>query len=477
MTRQPPELLKRALLALIGQLGFYGLGGGLVLGLLAIPWAQARYQHGPGPGGLIAGVAALVVAVALLPRSRPNEIHGLRLEQQEQPRLFALLERVSARVGVPLPDEIWLVPEANAFIGRAGRLRRTRRMGLGFGLMQVLDEDELSTVIGHELGHARGGDVALGPWVLGTRNAIQGTLERLDGEGISLHLPFQWYGRWFMRATLAVSRAQELAADGVAASVAGPAVAGSALQRVHAHGPLWDAYWRSEVVPLLLRGHLPPLAEGFRLFLGTPKMAALAAELSTREHQARTEAGDSHPALPERLAALRAAGDPPVVREGSASDLLDGDLERPLVLSVLVGPGGTSPKVAPLRWEDAGEDVYLAALRADLAPFDATLGKIGAPMMAEILRQPARWLAALRPPGPNMLSEEAQRRRLISMLSGRLTLLLKGAGWRASALPGEAIRMHRADEQVEPQAEVLALAAGEVSEAGWRARVMGWGLG
>ena len=472
MSALQPGLARRAAFALVGQLCFYGLGVGLVLALLAIPWAQARYQHGPNLLGMLAVPLAGLVGWAMLPPLRRPEIHGLRLSREQHAALFALLDRVSANVGVPLPEEVWLVPDANAFIGRVSALGRRRRLGIGLGLLQILDHDELSSVIGHELGHARGGDVALGPWILGTRNAIHVALDRLRSEAAILHLPFLWYGRWYLRASLSVSRAQELAADAVAASVAGQDAAGRALKRIHEQGPLWDAYWRNEVIPLLERRRLPPLGEGFKGFLSAEGVSVAAARLAEQEWTAETSVEDSHPALAERLRELglvAPAGTPGPV----AASLLSAEDHDRLARSLLVG----EVTLTPVAWMDVGEAVRVPVLRAELEPYRERLAPLGAVALGAVISDPAPWLKLLRPPGPMLLSEEAQRRRLISILGAHLVLLFARGGWRIMDLPGEPLAAVRGEERVLPFKEVARLADEPAARGEWKARAAAWGIG
>jgi Zn-dependent protease with chaperone function len=220
------------------------------------------------------------------------------------------VRKVADELGEPLPDAMYIAHDVNAAVTEEKRLLGARRRILivGLPLLDVLSPAELRGVIAHEFGHYVGGDTRVGPWIWRTRAAIGRTLEDLhddDSWGRRLiQLPFEWYGKLFLRITAAVSRREEFAADRIAARVAGDEAQAAALRRIHVAGPAFDAYFSDEVLPLLQAGRRPPLARGFSHFMG-----AEGVQEATRRHtealrEEETDAYASHPTLRERLAAL-----------------------------------------------------------------------------------------------------------------------------------------------------------------------------
>jgi Zn-dependent protease with chaperone function len=111
----------------------------------------------------------------------------------------------------------------------------------------MLSERELRSVIAHELGHYAGGDTRLGPWI-------------------------------------------QIAA----------------LRRIRAYGAAFDGYWMNEVVPVLNAKRRPPIAEGFSRFIADDGIERQANEILERElAEGTTSPYDSHPSLPERIAAVQ----------------------------------------------------------------------------------------------------------------------------------------------------------------------------
>ena len=86
---------------------------------------------------------------------------GARPVTREQlPRLYAVMERLSAKMNLPLP-KLYVVPEAapNAFA--TGRNPRHASVAVTEGLLQLMDDEELEGVIAHELSHVRNYDILI----------------------------------------------------------------------------------------------------------------------------------------------------------------------------------------------------------------------------------------------------------------------------------------------------------------------------
>src|SRR5689334_17074889 len=247
------SLASRAILALALAIGFYVLAIGIALGLLGAVYAELVYANEilikPT---IFAVIGAILILWSILPRIDRFTAPGPQLHADAQPELFALISEVAAKTGQPMPREVYLIPEVNAWVMQRGGLAgigSRRVMGIGLALLQSVEVEHLRAILAHEFGHYHGGDTALGPWIYKTRMAIGRTIQNLSRS--SLHKPFLWYGNFFLRVTQAISRAQELAADKLAATVAGARTTIDALTAVHRAGAAYDAYWSSEVLPVL----------------------------------------------------------------------------------------------------------------------------------------------------------------------------------------------------------------------------------
>lgn len=183
-------------------------------------------------------LGALVILASIIPRRRRFVPPGPVLTEAAAPGLFHELGSISEATAVPLPAQVYAVLEVNAGVARVGGflgVGAREILLVGLPLMAVLTVSELRSVLAHEFGHYHGGETKLGPVIYRTRQAMMRTLSGLEiGGTLSVvRMPFVMYARTFMRITQAVSRRQELDADRMAATVAGPASAQSAVRKIH----------------------------------------------------------------------------------------------------------------------------------------------------------------------------------------------------------------------------------------------------
>lgn len=467
-----PSLLARSVLAIALTLGFYGIAIGVACVLLYLPWAEAEYGHRIHLKVVIGCVlSAGTILWSLVPRRTTFTPPGPRLDPTTQPRLFGEIERIARHASQQMPSDVFLVGDANAWVSEVGGVAgvgRRRVMGIGLPLLAALRVRELRAVIAHEFGHYHGGDTKLGPWIHGTRSAIGRTVQSLEQRRSVLRFLFRAYANLFLWLTHAVSRAQELAADRLAATIAGRDAAMDGLRAVHRVAAVYDVYWRSEVAPILQSGHRPPIAVGFAGFLCSPAMEGLLG----REEQAALDqpsasAHDTHPTLRQRLEALGKlprGGDRR--DEADALSLLDGidSVEGALLVAAF---GNDSERFAAISWDAAGEAVYRplyesAVSRASASLEMFTFGDLPAMMPRFVVVEgQLRVQAATAEIDPNA------RSAAIWLVGAAMATALSRRGYQVVSAPGEPVRLERGRDAIDPFAVVSELAAGKVAPPGW----------
>ena len=84
--------------------------------------------------------------------------HAQPVSREQAPRLYAVMERLAGKSGLPMP-KLYLSaqPAPNAFA--TGRNPRHASVCVTAGLMQIMDDEELEGVIAHELSHVRNYDI------------------------------------------------------------------------------------------------------------------------------------------------------------------------------------------------------------------------------------------------------------------------------------------------------------------------------
>jgi hypothetical protein len=332
-------------------------------------------------------------------------------------------------------------------------------------------------VLAHEFGHFHGGDTKLGPWIYKTRSAIGRTLGALESRGSALSLPFRWYGNLFLRITHAISRAQEFAADRLAARLVGAAPLREGLLRLPALATLYGAYLQRELGPVLAAGHRPPYAEGYQLFLEHPQMVGAAEEITAQAlQQAEPDPYDTHPPTPLRVQALDALGQ----AESAARDrrpawswLRDAEKLDEQVLLFLAGRERTA-KLPRLAWSDVAEAVWVPSWKAQheswraLQPNPLAELRLGAlpAAVAEARALGARCAAVIE----GRLSEEQHEEYGRFVLSASVGVALHGAGFQASSPLGAPVTLRRGEHAFTPHELIGELASGALDAASWRAR-------
>ena len=103
------------------------------------------------------------------------------IERDQDPRLFASVEHVAERAGMPVP-RVYVIdsPQPNAFA--TGRNPKHAAIAVTAGIRSLLTERELRGVLGHELAHVRNRDILTSSIVA----TIAGAISMIG-----------WFGLWF----------------------------------------------------------------------------------------------------------------------------------------------------------------------------------------------------------------------------------------------------------------------------------------
>jgi uncharacterized tellurite resistance protein B-like protein len=139
--------------------------------------------------------------------------HGIRLSDRLSPRIFAIYAAVCDRLELPKKAEIFCLPDrdVNAFAILEIRERRSHSLiGVTAGALEQLDDVELKSILGHELGHFLFGHNRLN--ALLNLNPEDPAITVLPPFGESLFL------RWRKKAEISCDRAGLLAGGDFRAS-------------------------------------------------------------------------------------------------------------------------------------------------------------------------------------------------------------------------------------------------------------------
>jgi heat shock protein HtpX len=448
--------------------------------------------------GLVAGFTILW---SLIPRRAKVEINGVLIDLSKETRLSGHLEEIAAALKEPMPSEVYLIGDANAFVTEAGGfagIGRRRIMGLGLPLLQMLTIAQFRAVIAHEFAHYYAGDTRLGPWVYNTRQTMSRVYQNLGRKSevmsfltrYAVVAPFyimlmggmRVYWKLFMRLTQLISRRQEYRSDELACYIAGsePLIAG--LENIHRCQAALRAYWNSVVVPVAVVGFQPQVANGFLRFMNAPHIArATSDSLAKQIAEETTDPFDTHPPLNKRIDAARRMNLPaPDSPDRLESDLpmislIDGldSLEAKLLKKFI--PALADAELKPMTWDSAGTEVYVPTWRKRIESF---LPLFSAKTLSDLpsLVTKLKALSDKIPSPPGVFLEKDQRdARALELLSWVLALSLLDHGWKLVMEPGTFL-MESGEHKLEPAAVIGAMKAGKLTCEQWESQCLQFGV-
>jgi Zn-dependent protease with chaperone function len=478
-TEGRPGWAGRALLAFGLTLAFHAAVVAVAAGLLAVASHVWLGEHRVRPLLWLAGAVGAALALWLvLPRpGRSPAPPGAVLAPAQQPRLFAVIDRVARATGGAVPVEVYLA-HTGAFVARAGSwmgVGGRSVLGLGLPLLQALEVNQLEAVLAHEMGHHLGeGRVAR--TLLALREAVGRKLDAI-GEGPlvlrALRAPFAGYARLFLRLTRPLAHEHEHAADALAVRTVGARPLREALRGMLLAEMGFHFYWSDAVLPVLEAGFRPPLLAGFRHFLGAPARQIIERMVDQALAGQQGQPYDSHPTVRARLQALQGLPDRPpgaVVDTRRAFDLLDAVPALETTLLALIAPRpDIAAALVPLDWEDVGEALFprvWAAVVERARPHLAGLTPGGLPA------DPAFYAAFARQVLGGVADGEAPPALAVrgaSQIAAAVMLVLRRQGWTVRARPGEALLLEHDGLTWEPLPRLLEVARGAPVIAAWRA--------
>jgi heat shock protein HtpX len=483
----PPRrsLILFASLAMLMVLFSYLLILLLAVACVYLPWLAvtnaANFQT------LALFVAGVIVAGSmvwsLVPRRDKFIAPGLPLQRNSHPRLFAELDQIATALQEPLPREVYLVGDANAWVADRGGLMgfgSRRVMGLGLPLLGALNVSQFRAVLAHEFAHYYGGDTKLGPWLHRTQMAMIRTFQNMGSVGKAMRVALMQllyvvvfgilkaYWRVFLRAINMVSRRQEFRADELACIVAGPQSLISGLQTIHGAALAWPAFVKNELNPMLGMGCLPSITDGFAQFLAAPAVAEQVQKgIDNEIREGKTEPYDSHPPLRDRVAAAKKLPIPsPTLDTQSASMLLDDINSEEVRFLRAVNPDLMQKGLKQVTWEEQGSSVLIPSWASFVSEYPSLLQGITIGNLPESLGKLPQMAPQIRDPRGMLLTPEQRIERARSLLSTALALALVNNGWKLHSRPGE-FHLDKGTEQINPYKLMLQLSDGAIAKDAW----------
>ncbi len=146
----------------------------LFVGLVAaIGWAISAYYGNVWiTPWIIAGAAIYALIQYFIADKLAVAMTGAQqIEKRDNPRLWRIVENLSITTGMPMP-KVYIVndPAPNAFA--TGRDPKHAIVAATTGLMDIMDDRELTAVMAHEMGHVRNYDIRVSMIAFGLASVI-----------------------------------------------------------------------------------------------------------------------------------------------------------------------------------------------------------------------------------------------------------------------------------------------------------------
>jgi Zn-dependent protease with chaperone function len=286
-----------------------------VLLILALLPGSVALQLGVPLSGATVGVMAYATWRAL--HTRRAEPAGVPVSRTDAPPLWELVDAAAAAASVRPPERVVVVAEATAALRERSRLfglvGGPRTLYLGLPLLQAWDNARIRATVAHELAHASPRLSRWSPVAYRGRVAIGRVVPRISRRNPAGPL-LRAYAALHRRMDGPVSRAQELAADRIAAEFAGGPAVVAVLHDRPALEALQRVFYAEYVGPGWRTGRAPD-----DVFGGFLRMLAARADELTRlrnREPAAPDPWDTHPPRADRLAAIAEA--PPAVPAADA---------------------------------------------------------------------------------------------------------------------------------------------------------------
>ena len=443
---------------------------------------------------MIAGVIVAGSMIwSLVPRRDKFEAPGLALTRASHPRLFAELEDIAAALNEPMPAEVYLIGDANAWVADRGGLMgfgSRRVMGLGLPLLAALNVSQFRAILAHEFGHYYGGDTKLGPWLHRTQMAMIRTFQNLGSVGSTMRVALMQllyyivfgilkaYWKLFLRAINFVSRKQEFRADELACIVAGPEALISGLRGVHAAASAWPSFLKTEMAPMFNMGYLPPMTTGFAQFLAAPPILQQVRQgLEKRIREEKTQPFNSHPPLRERVAAAQRLSIPSLPRDTElALALLNNVGNEEVRFLRAMHPELMEKPLKPVAWEEGGPVVLIPTWMRSVTTYGSMLEGMTVGNLLESLERVPQIAPHIHDPKGMLLTPEQRIERARSLLAMGFALALFRGGAKLCSSPGQ-FYFELGGEKLNPFELTTKLSDGAISKAAWDETCRKLGIG
>ncbi len=198
--------------------------------------------------GALAGGFGLIKSSFKLASKQPLTIIGTKLDRHKQRKLFDFVENIANKLGARAPDNIVVGLEPNFYVtsGDVSLLDDDSKLKgetlfMSLPLSRIITIEELTAIIGHELGHFRGNDtyysLKFAPVYAGLTHGLESMSTNIATIPAVSVLTYMIEA--FHKNISTISREREFAADRAATEVAKPKALATSLLKLSLYAHAW----------------------------------------------------------------------------------------------------------------------------------------------------------------------------------------------------------------------------------------------
>ena len=218
----------------------------------------------------IAIVLAVFIAMFFFRKSSVDRSGWLEIDEEQQPKLFGLIESISKEIETNFPQRVYLGAGVDAMVFYDSNFRNLffpskENLMIGLGLVNSTNESEIKAILAHEFGHFTQRSLNVYSYVYIENQVIYKMLideeyyqtlilkfSRVTGKFMWIVIGYSRAIRWILRKAyelisksyMALSREMEFHADEISASVAGSLPAKTALLRSRLASDSFNYIWQ-----------------------------------------------------------------------------------------------------------------------------------------------------------------------------------------------------------------------------------------
>lgn len=261
---------------------------------------------------------------------------GLKKNEEQIPRVYAVAREVAARIGTEPVDEVYLGPGSSIGVHQEGRGpfgifgKKRRVLTLGMSALHCLTIGELQAVLAHEYAHFSHQDTFYNRFIYQVQLSIERALRGMGMAAGKLNYvnPFFWflylYHRSYNLLASGYSRSREYLADRMACHLYGSNVFVSSLKKICTEGSFFEtAMYQNIGVLLQSNESYANMYESFAQVREEQFSEAERKEFYDKSLDEKTSLFASHPTFRERVEAV---ADLPIAADANprpASELVD----------------------------------------------------------------------------------------------------------------------------------------------------------